>query len=364
MKFSNVTVSANTSVINANVNVIGTSNTNYGVSETVSYDLTDEVVYYAPLYGPFYYGITITDYDASNNATVLVHGIDYVVKMPFMHMTELTKSGCFTGVKFLRDLTGVKFVMSYVSVGSIFTTKTPYGNIVNFERSYEENFYQPDYSSIYTAANTTLTSVQDNVSGANIASSINAISTALANYSINDRLVALNAIGHEFNFNNPHGDTASNIGLGNVANYPPATAIDYTSDNNSCYITPYDLTQIINTDNAVFASNTIAGLIVLNTSEADVTNVLTSVRLLAIRQKTVSLLNNTYGISYYTIQLTPKPLSFPCHFQGTLYLDQDSLLAGIAAYYNLRFINYNASNGSLYFPGDFAGIITNNIAAS
>lgn len=382
MQFIN-TVSTISDAAKASINLLGNASSAHAIAETVLYSPSDAPNLYVFLSGPLYLdGLSVIGLNADGTNTPLVLDQDYVLRLPFVKAAVKTNQRIYGAIKFIKPMTGVSFSVYGKTIGGIFLTRTARGAIINEMGSFEDAFYYSDLSALdvpvtpFNATDAQSASRQPNylkqVNDGFDDGDVSVITSTISLFALTKKTSAIenrasgNALNtHIFNFSNPHNDTAANVGLANVVDRAAATAADLSNPSSQAYITPSDLKTILgNQAAAVYATNTVPGLVIMNSDESNKSStVLNVIRLLAIRQTPLSALNKMTGVGLWVLK-PPAVINFPATWNGTIYGNMTALLAGIASFCKLRHVLYNAVANEIYIPSDNSAIATNTLTVS
>lgn len=345
---------------------IAPSNLVVGELHTIGNDGTSTYCYIKPNYGPIYLNGLIVHTAVNGIVTgTLVLGIDYGAAFPFVSASRATNLTIIGGIYFINPAYAGQVILQYQSLGGNWVSDCISGvalqnnNVIgqlaeqyNFspallawEQVAGYNSQFPIVSSPWDRADTTtLTAVNQAISTLRdgMASNILAIDWSTE-------------IGHMANFNNPHNDTSTEVGLNLVVNIPPATnnqAADNT--NNGTYINAAQLVNLYSTFEFQ-ATPTQAGVGILNTGlvagdDTDTAKILTAGALVTMLANPVNNFGGVVNRIQGTAMIIPWSLPSSWHWNGTQYTNLSTFVAAIAASVGVSNLEYNSSTGQVWFP--------------
>lgn len=314
-----------------------------------------------PAYAPFYENDLVVSFiPDGGTSTTLTLGVDYVFAYPFISATRATGHVSYGGIVFINNAVGGNVTIDYRTVGGNWVYQAdlqvsnlfsiyndPYVTAWEIYADYQQAF--PIVSSPWDKA--------DSISIQTLQLTILDFCNSLTQSFLNQYQDFNSAIAHVFNYDNPHATTASDIDLGNVANYPPATdaqASDPT--NNATYITPAQL-PLAFANITPASTDTSAGVIEFTDASAtadasSATKALTAGAFNAYVSSSSNDLGKAINHSQKTATFTNWPSAWPAtvHWLGNTYTTSEALMAAVQTYVNVTPLEYDKTTGQVWFP--------------
>lgn len=206
----------------------GVASTNLVIGELHTLSITSDPIYRTiiPTYAPFYVdNLTVKHIDQSGTARTLIENQDFILVFQYLAATRSIGKPIYGGIHIIDPQLSGNFEIEYQTIGGDWVGDP---NAVLFNLA--DNGYNPRQ-----VAWDQITNVQDlfppelhpqNINDVtnyqDLIGAISQITDAIANKPIEANPV----VAHETRTDNPHSVTKTQVGLGNVANYPIAADQD------------------------------------------------------------------------------------------------------------------------------------------
>ena len=319
---------------------------------------TDALVLF-PVHAPFfniYTQITFTPNQGA--ARALVYGSDYFFGLPFLGATRSLNKGVSGAIYLVNNALAGTFSVNYHALGGDWTYSRTIDESNLFSLDNDINTTSWEQYANYTKTFPIIFSAWDKADASSVLDLGVAVSTLTGNL-VSQVLDNGNknaaAIAHIARQDNPHGTTKADIGLGNVANYPPATdqqAADPT--NTTTYITPAQLALAFSTVTPA-ATDTSPGVMTLNQGNQipDINNStdgLTAQGFYNLASTQTNQLGKAVNHAQIGANFTPWNNTWPVTWNGSSYSSARSLLNGLQDYMKIRALELNMTTGKVWFP--------------
>ena len=336
---------------------VATTNLITGEIQTVIPNTNSPFEFLIPSYAPFFTtGFTAYRVNSDLTKTLLILGVDYYFAFPFIGGSRALGVALYAGISFTNTALAEPIYLVYQTLGGTWlippttitevlveVTADPCG--IAWEQYAE---YPTQFPVITTPWN-----LEDTTSLSAVTTSLANLETTLGNVALAQNYTSETT--HLASFTNPHNVTATQLGLGLVANLAPASNVDAMAITNTTqYITTAQVNYLI-TNLMTPASATVKGVIKL----ADgITQSEASSATLALTAATFSdyvvsqqnglgvLLNQGQIIGSFSI----VPTTFPRIWNGVSYPTLFALLTAVVNSVGLISVTYNANLGCFYFP--------------
>lgn len=164
-------------------------------------------------------------------------------------------------------------------------------------------------------------------------------------------------IAHLSRQDNPHAVNKSQVGLGLIANYGPASAGSAMNPlNDAEYISTGQIYSMM--QNWVIPASALQqGVAKLNLGinpgdDSDTQNALTAAGFTNITSNSDSAIARAFNKGQLTKVVNPFPFTYPIIWRGTQYAELASFKAAVEAYVGVSPLEYNANNGVFWFPAN------------
>jgi hypothetical protein len=314
-----------------------------------------------PAYAPFYENDLVVSFiPDGGSSTTLTLGVDYVFAYPFISATRATGHTSYGGIALINNAIGGNVTINYRTIGGswVYQADLQTSNLFSIYNDPYITAWEiyADYQQAFPVVNVPWDRA-DSASIQTLELTILDFCNSLTQSFLNQYQGFASAIAHVFNYNNPHATTAADIGLGSVANYPPATnaqASDPT--NNSTYISPAQL-PLAFANITPLATDTSAGVnqftnASVSTDAASATKALTAGAFNAYAPSSGNDLGKAINHSQKTATFTNWPSAWPStvHWMGNTYTTAESLMAAVQSYLKVSPLEYNKTTGQVWFP--------------
>ena len=314
--------------------------------------------FFVPTLAPFFANGMVLQYESLGGLRTAQMWVDYAPVAELQTLSRACAFPLYTAVAVFNPAITGTVTVGYQTLGGNFSIDRQ----ALFTGLADKiiNARELDWSSIvnlpltYPVAPHTHDVETDLVGTSGVASSIESIVSAYGSASQSKDLAAMAA--HIARTDNPHGVTPSQVNLGNVPNYPPATDTQaQTASNTTTLLTPHGAAMAARVGLAQ-ASSTVAGLMQLNEGttagdDTDATSGLTAAGLLALMTATGNnQIKTTFVSGEQVALLTPYPITFPVFWRGISYANLTALLYAIESYVGVEVLPFNQTTGTLFFP--------------
>lgn len=319
---------------------------------------TDDLVLF-PSFAPFYAaGLVVQHTPNGGSIRTLTNGVDYLIGLPFLGASRALNSEVGGAIYLINNALSGTFTVGYHTLG---------GNWV-YRRSLDEaNLYSLDnhvantsweqYAK-YSEAFPIITAAWDKVdrtSGLDLNGSVDGLIASMVAQVLDNRTKNMQALTHINRTDNPHVTTAASIGLGNVANYPPATDLQAADPtNNTTYITPAQLSLAFSTITPT-ATDTSPGIMALNMGNqaSDATNAtdgLTAQGFYNLASSQANVLGRAVNHAQLSAAFSPWNGTWPALWNNYAYANPKSLLQALQAAVKIRALEMDLNTGKVWFP--------------
>lgn len=319
---------------------------------------TDDLVLF-PSFAPFFLaGLSVQFTPNGGSARTLQLGVDYFSGLPFLGASRAINTDVVGAIYLVDNTLSGTFTLSYHTLGGdwVYRRSLDEANLYALaspvtETSWEQYAnYSVPFPIITTAWDKT-----DPASVLDLNGSFDSLIASLVSQVLGNRSKNNQAISHINNTSNPHNTTPASIGLGNVANYPPATdqqAADPT--NNTTYITPAQLSFAFSTVTPA-ATDTSPGVMALNMgnqpSDANnATDGLTAQGFYNLASSQNNALGKAVNHSQLSAAFSPWNGTWPAYWNNVAYADAKSLLQALQSAMKIRSLEMDATSGKVWFP--------------
>lgn len=327
------------------------------VQTVVANDSADQQVL-IPRYAPFYADDVQVVSVVGQTQTTLTQGVDYEFCLPFISGSRATKKACFGGILIKNNTVAGNYRLRYAAIGGTWVYFTTLADIYDFLGRSDARVTAWEQYAKYETSFPVITTPWDKPDRTTMRDFGGSLKTLIAGMIDGMMLGASrskSAIDHVFNFNKPHGVTKAHIGLGLLADYPPATdqqAADPT--NNITYVSPRQLRISFSTATPL-ATNKSSGIIALNVSgqtasATDAAKGLTAAAFLQMASDNQSALGAVYNTEQVTGFFAPWTNTWPKVWNGQTYLNVQSLLSALQTQTNVASLEININTGKVWFP--------------
>lgn len=323
---------------------------------------TDPLIVF-PTFSPFFaLNCQVFYTPAGGTQALLTLGVDYSLGLQFIGATRAISKGVYGAIRLFNNALNGTITIVYHSLGGSWLYTRSLDDSASFALSNDIYVTAWEQYANYAQTFPILTSAWDKTDPTNfsdLGQAINALSTQLVSEYKADQIAFQRAIAHTFSQTNPHNAVKADIGLGLVANYPPATdaqAADPTND--QTYITPAQLVLAFATVTPQ-ATDTAAGIMSLNTgNNSSDSNNATDGLTAAGFYNLASSQNNPLGVAVNHAQLsasfTPWTGTYPVRWNGSTYSNANQLITALASFLNVGPLEFNTNTGKVWFPASTA----------
>lgn len=312
-----------------------------------------------PSYAPFFTeGVEVLIKNNLNVYVPLTLGIDYSFVYPFLGASRAIDQPVYGGIRFnnISALTSIRlhyqslggnWVMTPEQIAAILLGEVRHPGIVALEQV-------TNYAGAFPVV-TSAWDRQDGVSMVQVNSEIDSLTTSIKNrQAARDYSTPSN---HLLSRGNPHGVTATQVGLGLVSNLPAAgVSAGQDSTNNSAYISSAQVNSMMK-NWLKSASATQQGVAKLNLGinqgdDSDSSAALTAAGFTNIVSNTSSAINQAYNKGQLSSVVTPFPFTYPIRWNSVQYANKAAFVAAVEALVNVSPLEYNEQNGTFWFPAN------------
>ena len=321
-----------------------------------------------PSYAPFFgESLIVQYYDASAKLCTAVKDIDYNLFSELENVSSVCQTPVYSGISFSNlNITGT-ILLTYQTIGGNFVHSAQESIMALF--NYFVNPKNVLWDNIVDRPNNFPVN-KHNLNVQNDSNGYSGLITAITNLSI---AIGINVtesdvndiLAHKTNTNNPHNVTASQLGLGNVQNYPVAMGSQITDKSNaSVYLTPASAYQSF-TSSLTDATDLVYGQSLLNLGTLPLDDVDNSKALTAgglinlINSNSSNAINTFLNNKVLHAQQLGKlnlvgmsSLTFPSYWKGRQYNSLNELIVGVQTYVGMSPIPFNTVTNTFYFEND------------
>ena len=317
-----------------------------------------------PMLSPFYgSSLVVQYYDISGVLVSAIENVYYELAFQYEAFTNISQTPVYGGISFMNlGIVGTVY-LSYQTVGGNFA--------LNKKQLIEQLFISsadPNYltwngivskPTFFPVAVHELNMQKDSVGWVDLVTATTALAEATVG-SLTDTDVGTLGTHSLVVTGNPHAVTKTQIGLGNVSNYPIATNVQAVNVSNSTtYLTPATAYLSANA-NLATATDTVHGKAMLNLGtlagdDANSTKALTAqglINLLGSGSSNAinSLLASLGIVSQVQAVVSPNPPVFPLWWKGVRYANLASFIIGVETFVGISPLPYDSTTSTFYFP--------------
>ena len=310
--------------------------------------------------GPFYLStLSVTFTPTVGTSIVLVLGVDYVPILLFNAATAELGVPIYGGIGLVNTALLGTISVQYAPLGLGYSINAL--QIAAIEANPEIELYTALWEN--TVPNYITFPKTPLAVNVETQYTISAVNTALT--TLTTTIATLPAHNSVFNFNNhiaaidnPHLDTALEIGLGNIPNWPVGMVTDVVNAIPNKFVTPAAIAGSVNTV-APKASVVLAGVVELNTGASGASDGVDASKVLTSAGLETLLLNGELNVTNLTnnqleiIQFSPFPIVYPLTFNAVVCNNFSDLVKQVQIATGLSPLMACAKTGSFYFPNRF-----------
>ena len=291
------------------------------------------------------------------SSTPLVLGVDYFPALQFNQATFELGQPVYGAISFVDPLLEGSVTLNYSALGNGYTLTGPQLTAVNDLDipSPQTTLWEDVIPSIVPFP------IQNIAFNASVPKGISDLSAAVS--ALTTAITAVVAKPSIFNFNNhiadtnnPHFETALELGVGNVPNWRVGIAADVIAGNViDVFVTPEAVAESVNTV-VPAATGTSVGKVALNLGAAagdgtNNTDALTAGGLVyLISNSLIPELLLVMDDQRHAVTFTPNPISYPATWNGVTCNNFSDLVAAVSAYTGIVNLTYSAALATIYFP--------------
>lgn len=326
---------------------------------TVSPNTGNDPLVIFPFFAPYYSnGMSVTYTPTNGTARTLVINVDYYPAMTFIGATRALGTSVVGALVLVDNALSGTISVNYRSMGGSWVYRRSIDEANLFVLDNEPSITAWEQYANYAVTFPIITSAWDKIDPANIqdvGTAVNSLISSLIAQALDNTSKNSSAITHIGRKDNPHTTYKANVGLGNVANYPPSTdqqAADPT--NNTSYITPAQLFLAFSTITPA-ATDTSPGIMALNLgnqlSDANsATEGLTAQGFYNLASSQSNQLGRAVNHAQISASFSPWNNLWPIWWNGNPYADAKQLLTGLQNYLKIRNLEMNSKTGKVWFP--------------
>lgn len=343
-----------------------------------------------PILAPFFsHDFILQYYGVGSVLTTAVKGTDYYPIYELQEMSQVASYHLYGAVRVVNPaITGTVFI-TYQALGGNWATNKPdmstalvYAQTAPAGAPWSRIIHNPTYYPV----NDHPLNVQTEVVGySGLVAAIDAIASSAATLNLANDVPAM--LSHMSNNANPHALTKAQIGLGNVQNYPLATASQAIAGGlSTAYLTPHTAyltslafmpaattsvlgTSVINDGStALLGSNateylSAAAIRNLATAQGGIATYLNTEFILANGSSTANALVSVIAPAMKIGQISPPPGTWPVWWRSKKYTDLLTLVTDISAFVSMSVLQYSPT-GMIWFPPEITvpNLITSYVA--
>lgn len=333
-----------------------------GEKQVIAANFGTDVQFFTPAYAPFFADtVTVQFTDSATQQTrTLVVGIDYYYAFPFIGASRASKKAVYGGIALTNNQVNGVVTITYHTVGGGWESSVAINLAVAqllaidpYVTAWEQ---MVDYAVTFPVVGQPWDR-QDLVGIPQVVASILSLRDAVQQQTDAQGTQNAAALAHISNLANPHHDSAAQLGLDQVKNFPPATNLQAADPtNNTTYISPGQL-GIAFSAGIPRASDTVAGLNLLNdgtvaNADTDLTRALTAAGFLALADAPDNQLGQAFNKAQTEAVFHPYPFSFPATWNSNTYPDMATLLQAIRNFVGVNVAEFSSIQGKMWFPAD------------
>lgn len=311
-----------------------------------------------PRYAPFYADDVQIARVVGQTQTPLVQGVDYEFCLPFISGSRATKKACYGGILLKDNLQDIAVRLRYPTIGGTWTYFPGLTEIYDFLARTDARVTAWEQFAEYSVSFPVITTPwdkPDRTSLKDLGVSIQTLITEVIDGMMLGAQRSRQAVSHVFDFNRPHGTNKSHIGLGQLADYPPATdaqAADPT--NNVSYVSPYQL-RIAFATATPQATNRASGIVALNksgsgASATDGVRAMTAATFVQFASSNLNPIGAVFNTEQVSGFFTPWTNTWPKVWNGQSYLNVQSLIQALQTQLNISSLEINTTTGKVWCP--------------
>jgi hypothetical protein len=319
-----------------------------------------DVQFLVPSYAPFFadsFNVVYTDPLVGDPQT-LVAGVDFFFAFPFISATRSCNKPVYGGIVIANNRLAGNFVMQYHTLGGVWSSSVSIDQAIELLIGVDPYVTAWEQVINYAGPFPIITTPWDKTDPTDIPAVVEqvlALRDAVVAAAGTSQTANQQAIDHVFDIDNPHEDQASQIGLENVANLPPATnAQAADASNTTTYIAAAQLALAFQAG-VPPANDSTPGMLELNagTQAGDATDpvkALTSAGFLLLAGDSGNPLGAAFNKQQQEARFTPYPFSFPCIWSGNTYNSMPALQAAIQNSVGVFPLEFSVNQGKIWFP--------------
>lgn len=342
-----------------NLSINGYSQTNYvngEIHSIVPSQGNDRTIIF-PFFSPFILLISVKYTNLSGVTRTLVLGTDFKTVYPFISLLRADNLSSFGGIMLTDSTMAGQITLQYYTLGGGWMYHKSLDEANNFANLFDPYTTLWEQYANYPSAFPAILNPWDRADQTNlgvVGKKIQDIGAAIVSMARTSVSYASQGAHHVFNFNNPHNVTKIDLGLGNVANYPPATDAQAADpNNNSTYITP---AQLILAFNNAFgpAGNLAFGVAKLNNGtqvgdDTDPRKILTAAGFATLAFNSYSAIGKLVNKNQIVAQFSPWG-TFPITWNGVSYQNADALITALQNVLHIYPLEINKTTGMVWLP--------------
>ena len=312
-----------------------------------------------PVLAPFYEnGLVVRLVSSGLIQRTAQLGVDYLPICEFQQMGKACAGRIYGAIGFLNSSFEGTIEIEYQTLGGDFVldrndlyerlaTRISNPRQIEWDTVVGLDNYFPVAPHVHTVNSTF-------VGTSGLISALNTLATGTASLSIESDVTSL--LNHAQQSGNPHSVTPSQLSLGNVNNYPPASITQATDPgNHSTYLTP-STASAAGKSNLKTATATVSGISALNlgNSPGDDNNSNDALTTLAILNLMASPTENAIKTAFsggqVLVQVSPNPPVFPLYWKGVQYRSLDAFIAAVSTFVDISPLQYDQNTSTFIFP--------------
>lgn len=310
-----------------------------------------------PYFAPFIQLVSVKYTNLLGQTRTLVSGVDYAQVYLFMSVLKSDNLSCYGGILLLDKTMAGSITLQYYSLGGSWMYRKSLDDANTFANLFDPYTVAWEQYANYNASFLIVSNPWDRADQTKVSTvgqKFQDIGSSLVLMYRTSTAYATVGANHVFNFNNPHNTTKVDLGLGNVANYPPATDAQAADpNNNSTYITPAQLILAFN--NAFGPAGDLAfGVVKLNNGtqagdDNNSTKALTAAGFSTLAFNPYSAVGKLANKNQIVAQFAPWG-AFPTTWNGTSYANADALMVALQNTLRIYPLEMNKTTGMVYLP--------------
>ena len=290
--------------------------------------------------------------------TPMVEGVDYYYAFPFIGASRAIGSPIFGGVRFANNNIAQTVQFKYQSLGGSWTTTQAINAQILLSCQLDPCAVAFEQVMGYNSGFPIITTAWDRTDPTNLSQVNTAIRSVASAFATNVKSLNYNSeIAHISNFSNPHNLTANAIGLGEVANLPPATNIDIENvTNNATYVNPAQVKSMM-INEVVRATSTISGVVELNVGiypgdDSSGVKVLTASGFTLLASNENNALSSAVNKGQVQAFVTPFPLVYPIQWNGNTYATYATFQTAVEEVVGVTPLEFDTQLGCFWLPAN------------